>query len=131
MPTDTTPNLYELKGDKLKVTYATTSFTGQPTFTLQQGRKTLTFDKKQIQTTRLPIGSLVTVTVETLPDVKTTTFSLVLPDVNMQDSTKVSIKTIGITTTAKTSIGGPKTVKGAIQTYKVANLSGSARIVIP
>ena len=45
MPTDTTPNLYELKGDKLKVTYATTSFTGQPTFTLQQGRKTLTFDE--------------------------------------------------------------------------------------
>jgi hypothetical protein len=129
MPTDTTPNFYELQGDKLKVSYTTTGLTGQPTFTLQQGRKTLTFDKNQIQTARVPIGSLVTVTIETVPDVKATTFSLVLPDVNMQNSTKVSIKTIGILTTSKTSIGGPKIVKGAVQTYKVANLSGTARIV--
>jgi hypothetical protein len=129
MPTDITPNLFELQGDKLKVTYTTTSITGQPTFTLQQGRKTLNFDKNQIQTTKIAIGTLLTVTIETVPDLKTTAFSLLLPDVNMQDSTKVSIKTIGILTTSKTSIGGPKLVKGALQAYKTVNLSGNAKVV--
>ena len=131
MPTNNAPNLYELQGEKLKVTYATTNIAGQPTFTLQQGRKTLNFDKNQIQTAKIPIGSLVTVTVETVPDLKTITFSLLLPDVNMQESTKVSIKAVGILTTSKTSLGGPKIVKGAVQAYKVASLSGNARFVRP
>lgn len=129
MPIDTAPNLYELRGDKLQVTYSTTSIAGQPLFTFQQGRKTLNFKKSEIRNTKTPIGTLVTVLIETVPDLKTVTFSLVLPDVNMHQSTKVNIKTIGILTTSKTSIGGPHLVKGAVQAYKVVALSGTAKTV--
>ena len=41
----------------------------------------------------------------------------------------MNIKTIGIFTTTKTSIGGPNAVKGALQTYKVENLKGTAKAV--
>jgi hypothetical protein len=40
-----------------------------------------------------------------------------------------NIKTIGIIATIKTSIGGPTLTKGALQTYKVTNLAGTAKIV--
>src|SRR3954453_20837218 len=129
MAIDNVANLYELQGDKVLVTYSTTNIAGQPLFTLQLGRKTLTFKKSEIKTTKFPVGTLVTVLTETVPDLRTVTFTLVLPDVNLQQSTKVNIKTIGIVTTSKTSIGGPNLVKGAVQSYKVVILSGTAKIV--
>ena len=129
-PPDTTPNLYELQGDKFRVTYATSSISGQPQFDLRQGRKALHFSGTEIQTGKTLIGTLVTVTIEETPDLKRVMFSLLLPDVSLQPSgKKVNIKTIGIVTTMKTSIGGPKLTTGARQTYKVANLAGTAKIV--
>jgi hypothetical protein len=125
----TEPNLYELQGDKTKVTYSTSSITGKPLFTIWLGRKTLNFSGNEIKVDGTPIGTLVTVTIETVPDLKTVTFSLLLPAVNLPESNKVSIKALGILTTAKTSIGGPKPVKGALQAYKTVVMSGTAKAV--
>lgn len=129
MASITEPNLYELQGYRIKVTYSTTSIAGKPLLTFQQGRKTLNFSGSDIQTEQTPIGTLVTVTIDTVPDLKTVMLSMLLPGVNLQQSTKANIKAIGIFTTTKTSIGGPKLVKGALQTYKVVALSGTARTV--
>ena len=127
---DTTPNLYELQGDKVRITYSTSSISGQPQFNFSQGRKALHFSGTDIQTGKTLIGTLVTVTIDETPDLKRVMFSLVLPDVNLQQSgKKANIKTIGIITTIKTSIGGPTLTKGALQTYKVTNLAGTAKIV--
>jgi hypothetical protein len=124
-----TPNLYELQGDKARIAYSTSSTSGQPQFDFRQGRKELHFSGSEIQTATTLIGTLVTVTIEDTPDLKRVIFSLLLPDVNLQQATRVNIKTIGIVTTTKTSIGGPKLAKGALQTYKVASLSGTAKAV--
>ena len=126
---ETTPNLYELQGDKVQITYSSSSISGQPKFEFRQGRKPLQFSGTEIQTEKTLIGTLVTITIEETPDLKRVTFSLLLPDFNLQQSGKVNIKTIGIVTTTKTSIGGPKLIKGALQTYKVVNLSGSSKAV--
>src|SRR3954451_20725128 len=102
MITENAANLYELQGDKLTISYSTSNIAGQPAFTLQFGRKpALTFKKSEIKTTKSPIGTLVTVVTETVPDLKTVSFSLLLPDVNLQDSRKANIKAMGIITTAK------------------------------
>jgi len=130
MPTDNVANLFELQGEKLQVTYTPTSIAGQPLFTYTQGRKTLTFKKSEIRTTKSPIGTLVTVQIDAVPDQKIVFFSLLLPDVNLLQSTKLSIKALGITTTSKTSLGGPQLVKGAVQSYKTEPLSGTARFVV-
>jgi hypothetical protein len=126
---ETGPNLYELQGGKVRITYSTSSISGQPQLDFRQGRKTLHFSGTDIETARTPIGTLVTVTIEQTPDLKRVTFSLLLPDVSLQQSGKVNIKAIGIFTATKTSIAGPKLVKGALQTYKVENLSGTAKAV--
>ena len=127
---DTTPNLYELQGDKVRITYSTSSISGQPQFNFSQGRKALHFSGPDIQTGKTLIGTLVTVKIDETPDLKRVMFSLVLPDVNLQQSgKKANIKTIGIIATIKTSIGGPTLPKGALQTYKVKNLAGTAKIV--
>jgi hypothetical protein len=128
-PAQSAANLFELEGDKIKVTYSTTSISGKPQFDFHQGRKSLHFSGSEIQTGKTPIGSLITVTIENQPDSKRILFSLLVPDVNLPPSNKASIKTIGILTTAKTTIGGPNLVKGAIQTYKTVSLSGTAKFV--
>ena len=105
---DTTPNLYELQGDKFRVTYSTSSISGQPQFDFRQGRKELHFSGAEIQTGKILIGTLLSVTIEETPNLKKVLFSLLLPDVTLPASgKKVNIKTIAIVTTIKTSIGGP------------------------
>ena len=126
----TTPNLYELQGDKVRITYSTSSISGQPQFNFSQGRKALHFSGPDIQTGKTLIGTLVTVKIDETPDLKRVMFSLLLPDVNLQPSgKKANIKTIGIVTTIKMSIGGPALTRGALQSYKVTNLAGTAKIV--
>jgi len=124
------PNLFELQGGNIKVTYSTSGIIGQPQFSFKRGRTVLNFGGNQIRSEKAAIGTLVTVTIETVPDLRTVLFSLMLPIVNLQQASKVNLKTIGILTTEKTSIGGPGLVKGALQSYKVIVLAGTAKSVV-
>ena len=121
------PNLYELTGTRLKVTYSSSSIAGKPLMTIRQGRKDQQFTGNEIKTDKTPIGQLITVTTETQPDRKTVLFSVLLPDVNLPDSQKANIKTEAEVTTIKTTIAGPP--KGQVQSYKTILLSGTARSV--
>ena len=73
------------------------------------------------------IGTLVSVTIATVPDKGTTTCLILLPAIRLGDSKRASFRTIGITTLAKTTIAGPP--QGAQQSYKVIDLRGSAKLV--
>ena len=121
------PNLYELTGTRLKVTYSSSNIAGKPLMTIRQGRKDQQFTGNEIKTDKTQIGQLITVTLETQPDRKTVLFSVLLPDVNLPDSQKANIKTEAVVTTIKTTIAGPP--KGQVQTYKTVLLSGTARSV--
>ena len=56
------PNLYQLSGDGITVTYSTTSFIGHPTFTYNDGTINKTFTGSEINVTSVPIlGTLVSV----------------------------------------------------------------------
>ncbi|MCC6588792.1 MAG: hypothetical protein IT168_18995 [Bryobacterales bacterium] len=121
------PNLYELTGTRLKVTYSSSSISGKPLLTIRQGRKDQQFTGNEIKTDKTQIGQLITVTLEAQPDRKTVLFSVLLPDVNLPDSLKSTIKTEAVVTTIKTTIAGPP--KGQVQTYKTVLLSGMARSV--
>jgi hypothetical protein len=78
---------------------------------------------------KTPIGTLITVTIAVIPDLSTTTFSFLLPDIVLPTATsKQTFRTVGITTVHKTSLIGP--VKGVQETYKVTGLRGTARHVI-
>ena len=123
------PNLFELRSGNIKITYSTSSISGQPLFTYKARRQTLTFQGEEIRQSDSEIGRQITVTIEQFPDLRTVTFTLLLPDIN-PEGTETLFRTVGITTITRTSIGGPDLVKGAIQTYLPRIFWGTARHVI-
>ena len=121
------PNLFQLSGEGITATYSTTSIDGQPRFTYKKGRQTLNFAGSDIETANIGIGTLVSVVVARIPDKSSTTFSILLPSIQLTDTRKQAFRTIGITTVTATTIAGPPA--GVQQTYKTVTLRGSAKQV--
>src|SRR6202011_605698 len=55
------PNLYEVSGNGIHVTYSTTSITGKPLFHYHDGFQVKNFSGNEIQTAETVLGNLVTV----------------------------------------------------------------------
>ena len=125
------PNLFELTGEytQIRITYSTTSITGQPQFHYQDQQRDLTFTGGDIRSLDSEIGMLITVTLEVIPDLHTLTLTLLIPQINLDEGNESSFSTQAILTTHLTSIGGPNLVKGPLQTYEVVALEGTARLV--
>ena len=122
------PNLYEIQGQGVRVGYSTSSITGKAQLSFKKGRKTLTFTGNEIGLLDTAIGALITVTIASTPDHSFTSFSFLLPAIQLsKESAKQSFRTIGITTVHKTTITGP--VKGVQQVYKSVQLRGTAQQV--
>jgi hypothetical protein len=122
------PNQYDLQGPGVSISYSTSSFGGKPQLSFKKGRQTLNFTGDQIGDLTTPIGTLITVTIATTVDRSSTSFSLLLPAIELASaSSKQAFRTIGITTVRKTTIAGP--VKGPQQTYKAIELRGTAQHV--
>lgn len=124
-------NLFELKDANLHITYSSSSFDGRPQLTYKKGKNTRTFRGDELQQAESVMGTLVSVTLRAVPDLKMILFTLIVPQVNVSDDDpKVSIRTKAIETTAKTTIGGPDMVPGAVQAYKMYSLKGTASNVL-
>lgn len=125
-----TPNLYELAGAKTEVTYSTSSINGQPRFHYKDATRDKNFAGDQIVVKSSVFGKEVTVMLEGLADGPDLRFTLIVPDVNLQDDTEAKIRTFGVLTLSRNTLGGPKLVKGQVQTYKVTGLRGTAKSVL-
>jgi hypothetical protein len=128
MATPSKPNLYDLHGHHLHITYSTTSIDGKPRFQYHDNFQTLEFSGDQIRTLDSEIGTLVTVTIRLTPDLGSTTFTLLVPQVNLNQSTQAQITTFGVTTLHRFSIA-PQLDQGQTEHYTVAELSGTATVV--
>ncbi len=123
------PNFFKLDGECIKITYSTTSSSGQPELTYENRKLTLTFHGGEIRQLDSEIGQQVTVTLKQVPDLRTETLTLILPEINLE-GTETSFQTIVVIATRRTSIGGPDLVSGVLQTYHVKTLRGVSRFVI-
>lgn len=123
------PNLYELSGYGVEVTYSTTSIDGSPRLHFREGERNLDFAGEQIQTRATDLGTEVTVTLEVIPDLRTVTVTLLVPAINLGTGVQVAFATAAIETTNHTSIGGPALIVGPLQTYRVIQLDGTAKRV--
>lgn len=125
----TQANLFELSRGDVHVTYSSTSILGGPIFSYRDNQVSKTFRGNEILIQESAIGQIITVTLETIPDLRTVTFSLVLPAVTvLQQSTGTRIQVPGITTTAPTSIAGP--LPGPQLLYAVVKLRGTAQFIV-
>jgi hypothetical protein len=124
----TQPNLYELSGDGIKITYTLEPILGGPQFNYDDGKKSHLFKGGEIRTEDTEIGTLVSVTIHLGVDTGSTSFSVVLPKVGLGTSSSEPITTIGITTVHKRRIPGP-TPPGQDDLYTVHPMKGTAKIV--
>jgi hypothetical protein len=123
------PNQYDLLGPGVTIGYSTSNIAGQPTLSLKKGKQTFSFTGNEITVLDAGIGSLITVTIARTVDTGFTTFSFLLPAINLASATaKQTFQTIGLTTVHRLTIGGP--VTGPLETYKSVALKGTARQVV-
>ena len=112
----------------IQVTFSSTSITGQPQLSYRDYNLHLNFVGEEIDILDTQIGQLITVTLETIPDLRTVTFTLILPTVNvMRQSAGIRVSVPGIRTITHTTIAGPGL--GAEKTYAIVNLEGTAQFV--
>lgn len=123
-----TPNLYQLQGGPIHVTYSTTSIDGQPHFSYQDPHQTLFFKGDDIRVTDTPIGRLVTVVIRRTVDTGSTTFSVVIPAVNLEKSHSAHVSTLAITTVHRFSVIAAFN-RGQTELYHTVALAGTAQFV--
>ena len=125
----TRANLFELSSRTIHVTYSTTSILGGPILSYRDDALSRSFNGEEIDIQQTTLGEVVTVTLETIPDLRTVTFSLIVPVVTvMPQSSGTRIKVLGITATSPTTIAGPP--PGPQQLYSAVYLRGTAQFIV-
>jgi hypothetical protein len=122
-------NLFELASRSIQVTFSSTSITGRPLLSYRDHYLQLNFEGEEIDIRDTQIGQLITVTLETIPDLRTVTFTLISPLVNvMRQSGGIRVSVPGIRTITHTPlVPGP----GAEKNYVIVKLEGTAQFVVP
>jgi hypothetical protein len=121
------PTLYELSGNGILVNYSTSSPAGQPQFFYQDAFQSKQFSGQDIQTVDSVLGKLVTVFLFRTVDTGSTTFTVLVPNVNLSPLNFSNITTEGITTLHKFSIVRPPL--GQTEIYTFHQLTGTASFV--
>ena len=134
VPNIVEPNQFVLQGighnhKDIHINYSTTSKTGKPIFNYKDSKGAHNFTGDGIRTQKTEIGMLVTVLLEAVPDFHAMTLTLLVPTINLDGSAR-KFKTIAIQTTSKDTIAGESLVKGAVQSYEVIDLQGTANSVM-
>lgn len=117
-------NSFRLRLDERPVTYSTTSLIGVPLVSI--GDQQFSGDELLIEDTTL--GQQVSVVTEQIPDLKTVTFTLIVPTVLLDGTKPAKIEFASVTATHHTTIAGPPL--GQTTRYVVATLSGTAEYIV-
>ncbi len=125
------PNLYQLQGGPIHVTYSTTSIDGKPRFVYQDAGGTKNFTGDEIRVADTEIGQIVTVSLLKTIDTGSTTFSLVIPRANVPAGSGhvLPIQCLGITTIHRYSVV-PVFNQGPTEVYSTISLNGTAQAAV-
>lgn len=122
------PAVFIVQGGDLHIIFVPSASDGQPRLEYRDSSQTRTFSGDQVRTLDTDVGTLVTVTLQIIPDVGNTSFTLVVPRVNLQ-SHETQISTFGVTTHNRTPfILVPD--QGQTQTYRVKELHGVVQAAV-
>jgi hypothetical protein len=131
-PRFASPDVYDLSGHGVAITYLPTGAGGLAHFTYQDHQRTESFSGNQIRRVQVPdLGTVVSVTIVPTVDAGSTTFSVLIPDINLpnQRGASTPVITEGISTVHKFSIL-PAANQGQRETYTVIPLRGTALLTI-
>jgi hypothetical protein len=132
------PNMYSLRADGVEISYATSSLTGEPTFSFSYEDEEIEVAATGDEITTMPVtpgagwplGTLIAVYVDAAPDAWARTLTLMLPDINLDEGRETPFTTFALLTRHLTSIAGPDLVMGQLQEYELIPLHGMAQAVM-
>jgi len=120
-------NLFELSCDGTSITYSTTSITGEPLLSYSGPEGERSFSGNEIESLPTRLGSEVTVTLDSVPDLHTITLTILIPSFRLPEDRQSEFDTFAIKTTNHTTIAGPP--EGPGQSYEAVALHGVAKAV--
>jgi len=126
------PDHYQLSGSGINITYTPIGSGGLAHLYYQDAQRTHTFNGDQIRKLDVPdIGTVVSVTLVMTVDSGSTTFSVLIPKVNLLNhaGASTSICTEGITTVHRFSIV-PAFNMGQEEIYSVTPMTGTASLIL-
>jgi len=122
------PNDYTLSGGGITFTFLRSNFLGQPFASFSNGTVTKDFFGPAVRILETGIGTLVTVTTFMTIDTGGAEFSVLLPFIELENSSKTqNFCTDGIVTAYKGPDSFPLT--GVRETYDFIPMEGTARVV--
>lgn len=124
-----TPNAFQLSGHAIHIDYTTSGIDGQPHLSYHDPSRSLTFNGDQIETIETSLGSVVSVRIAGTIDTGWTSFSVLIPRMNIEQGEQAMVHTVGITTIHRFSLI-PSLNTGQLDRYTVTPLRGSASIVL-
>ncbi|AKT36781.1 hypothetical protein [Chondromyces crocatus] len=122
-------NLYELSCEEASISYSESGIDGKPQLSYAIPDRSYVFRAEEIRTVPTELGRQLSVTLEATPDLEALTLTLLLPPVNL-DGEASAISTIAIVTRHRSSVGGPRMVRGQVLSYETLSLTGLARAVV-
>lgn len=128
MANTVTPNMYHLSGHGLHVTFTTAGIDGKPTMSYQDAHQAKSFHGDQLRIVECDLGTLVSATIRMTIDTGSTSFSLLIPRMQIVQGTTAAVNTYGITTVHRFSVI-PQFNLGQLDTYDIVHLHGTAQVV--
>jgi hypothetical protein len=123
-------NLFNVTGP-IVIRYSRTSITGEPQFSYQDGELDLSFSGEDIARENTPLGEIVTVTLEDVPDALVRTFTLLMPKIMQFVGDQAPFDTLGIETIDRSgAFVPPPGPPGVLQIYRSHQLQGVAEFVL-
>jgi hypothetical protein len=118
-----TVTTFSLRGRNLTVAFSFGA-TNPASLRFTDGDGLQVFTGDEISIERSALGTLVTVTTAQVADDSTTTFTLVLPEINFAEEPTHRVRVLGVVTVRRTTIAGPPS--GQTSSSRAVQLSGRA-----
>lgn len=129
MAQNVTPNVFQLTGSHIHITYTSSSIDGTPTMTYQDPYQGMSFHGDQIREVECDLGTLVSVTLRMTVDTGSTSLSVFIPRARIEQGTITAIHTDCVTTVHRFS-AVPSFNLGQLDTYSVVPLHGTAQYAV-
>lgn len=122
-------NLFDITGP-IVIHYSRSSFAGPPQLSYNDAELALNFSGADITQADSPMGELVTVTLEHVPDAFIRTFTLIVPKIRLCMGDQVPFDALGIETIDRSgAFTLPPGPSGVLQTHRFHQLQGTAQVV--
>ncbi|HZA17216.1 MAG TPA: hypothetical protein VE844_17850 [Gammaproteobacteria bacterium] len=122
-------NLFNITGP-IVIRYSRSSIAAMPQFSYKDAELDLSFSGDDITRRDAPLGEIVTVTLEDVPDAFVRSFTLLVPKMRLSMGDNVSFDTLGIETIDRSgAFVPPPGPTGTLQIYRSHQLQGSAEVV--